>query len=201
MIETDHGFVVEAPIGAVWDYARDIGNWASSMPGYESFEEVDEVHSNWVLKVALGALTKRVPLKVTIIERREPEHISFELRGRSDPVEGRGTFTAEAQGPRQTSVEVTLAIWGSGQMAAPMEAMSRPVVPALTRGVSESFKKAVEQTGVAACDALPVQATPRPAIAEARVGDPRGRRQRWSRWRARLLGWTRRAHRTNRGSS
>jgi carbon monoxide dehydrogenase subunit G len=184
MIETDHGFVIEAPIGAVWDYANDIGNWASSMPGYESFEEIDAVHSNWVLKVPLGALTKRVALKVTIIERRAPEHISFELRGRSDPVEGRGTFTAEAQGPRQTSVDVTLAIWGSGQMAAVMEAMSRPVVPALTRSVSESFKSAIEQTGA-----------PDESVTPGR------HRRRWGRWRERLLGWTRRAHRTNRGSS
>ena len=100
MIETDHRFEVDAPIGEVWAYASDIGNWASSMPGYESFESVDELRSNWVLKVALGALTKRIQLNVAITDRHEPDHITFELEGASEPVAGRGTFTAASK-PRR----------------------------------------------------------------------------------------------------
>ena len=38
--------------------------WASSMPGFESFEAVDDLRSSWVLKVALGALTRRIQLNV-----------------------------------------------------------------------------------------------------------------------------------------
>lgn len=175
MIETEHTFVIEAPIGEVWRYAGDIGNWASSMPGYESFEAVDEMRSTWVLKVALGALTRRVPLQVTITERREPEHIRFELRGDSDPVEGRGTFTAWQEDAQRTSVVVSLAIWGSGPMAATMEAMSRPVVRDMTRVVSDAFKAAVERTGPAA-----------PIVRELRVrprlpgSGPSVRRAAWS---------------------
>jgi carbon monoxide dehydrogenase subunit G len=187
MIETDHTFVIEAPIGEVWGYAGDIGNWASSMPGYESFEAVDELRSNWVLKVALGALTRRVPLQVTITERREPEHIRFELRGDSDPVEGRGTFTAWQEGAQQTSVVVSLAIWGSGPMAATMEAMSRPVVRDMTRVVSDAFKAAVERTGPAAPTVRELRVSPRLPSSGPLVGhipsSPSGRG-----WRAWLLG-------------
>jgi carbon monoxide dehydrogenase subunit G len=206
MIETDHSFVIDAPIGAVWAYASDIGNWASSMPGYESFEEVDELHSNWVLKVSLGALTRRVPLKVTITDRREPDHISFELRGGTDPVEGRGTFTAAAPGPDETSVVVSLAIWGSGPMAASMEAMSRPVVPRMTRAVSESFKNAVERSSAGAVAAQPAPETTAPPLANSTpsVGPTIRRRPGLERWRARLAKWTgwitRGARRTNRGA-
>jgi carbon monoxide dehydrogenase subunit G len=161
MIETDHTFLIDAPIGEVWAHAGDIGNWASSMPGYESFEAVDDLRSRWVLKVALGALTRRVPLQVTITERREPEHIRFELRGISDPVEGRGTFTAWREGAQRTSVVVSLSIWGSGPMAATMEAMSRPVVPRMTRVVSDAFKAAVERKGPGAPPVQPPRVTPR----------------------------------------
>jgi carbon monoxide dehydrogenase subunit G len=202
MIETDHSFVIDAPIDAVWAYASNIGNWASSMPGYESFEEVDELHSNWVLKVALGALTRRVPLKVTITDRREPDRISFELRGGSDPFEGRGAFTAAAPGLEQTSVVVSLAIWGSGPMAATMEAMSRPVVPRMTRAVSESFKNAVERSTAGASAAQPAPETTAPPLpTSAPSARPTIRRRPgWERWRARLLRWsgliTRRARRT-----
>jgi carbon monoxide dehydrogenase subunit G len=173
MIETEHTFVIEAPIGEVWRYAGDIGNWASSMPGYESFEAVDEVRSSWVLKVALGALTRRVPLQVTITERREPEHIRFKLRGDSDPVEGRGTFTAWQQGAQRTSVVVSLAIWGSGPMAATMEAMSRPVVRDMTRVVSDAFKAAVERTGPAAPTVRELRVRPRLPGSGASVRDVR----------------------------
>jgi carbon monoxide dehydrogenase subunit G len=177
MIETDHTFVVEASIGDVWAYASDIGNWASSMPGYESFEAIDDQRSSWVLKVALGALVRRVELDVTITEMDEPDRISFELRGGRDPVAGRGTFVAAPEGPRQTSVVVSLAIWGSGPMAASMEAMSRPVVPRMTRVVGDSFKSAIEQTDTPASDV------------------PRVRDTRWARWRAWLQLWTRRSPR------
>ena len=119
------------------------------MPGYQSFEAVDELHSKWVLKVALGALTRTVPLEVTITDRRKPDHISFTLRGESDPVDGQGAFTASATGARQTSVVVTLAISGNGPMAATMEAMSRPVVPRMTRVLSEALKTAIESSAVA----------------------------------------------------
>lgn len=191
MIETDHRFEVDAPIGEVWGYASDIGNWASSMPGYESFESVDELRSNWVLKVALGALTKRIQLNVTITDRHEPDHITFELEGASEPVAGRGTFTAAVETPAQTSVVVSLAIWGNGPMAATMEAMSRPVVPRMTRVVSDAFKAAVEQTGTAAADRVSVPGsrpvTPRPSVGPGR------RRQISGRWRSSggLLGWAR----------
>jgi carbon monoxide dehydrogenase subunit G len=149
VIETSHRFVVDAEIDHVWAYVSQIDNWASSMPGYQAFEAVDELHSKWVLKVALGALTRTVPLEVTITDRRKPDHISFTLRGESDPVDGQGTFTASATGARQTSVVVTLAISGNGPMAATMEAMSRPVVPHMTRVLSEALKTAIESSAVA----------------------------------------------------
>jgi carbon monoxide dehydrogenase subunit G len=184
MIETDHRFEVAAPIGEVWTYASDISNWASSMPGYESFEAVDERRSYWVLKVALGALTKRIQLNVTITDQREPDQIIFALQGASDPVEGRGTFTAAAETPGQTSVVVSLAIWGNGPMAATMEAMSRPVVPRMTRVVSDAFKAAVEQSGSAGTDraSVPGSRPTRQRSALARLG---GRR----RSSGGLLGW------------
>jgi carbon monoxide dehydrogenase subunit G len=165
MIETDHRFVVEAPLGDVWSYVSEIGNWASSMPGYQSFEETDERHSTWVLKVALGALTRTMRLNVTIDDEREPDFISFSLDGANDPVSGRGSFAATATGPGQTSVVVALAIAGSGPMAGTMEAMSRPIVPRMTRAVSESLKQAIEASSAA----------PAPT--------PAPRRRWWSRWR------------------
>ena len=165
MIETDHRFVVEAPLREVWSYVSDISNWASSMPGYESFEETDDRHSTWVLKVALGALTRTTRLNVTIDDQREPDFISFSLEGANDPVSGRGSFAATATGPRQTSVVVTLAIAGRGPMAPTLEAMSRPVVPRMTRAVSESLQQAIEAT----------------SPAPVRTSAPR--RAWWSRWR------------------
>jgi carbon monoxide dehydrogenase subunit G len=144
VISTDHKFVVNADIGDVWAYVSEIGNWATSMPGYQSFEAVDELHSKWVLKVALGALTKTVGLNVAIIDQREPDYISFTLEGDTEPVGGQGTFVASPTESGQTSVLVTLSIAGTGPMAGTMEAMSRPVVPRMTRVVSESLKDAIE---------------------------------------------------------
>lgn len=173
MIETEHRFSIDVSIDEVWAYVRDIGNWAASMPGYQSFELVDELRSKWVLKVAMGALTRTVRLNVEIIEQREPDHIAFQLQGENDPVVGTGSFHAAADASA-TAVAFTLAITGSGPMAGTMEAMSRPIVPRMARQVGEALKTAIEST---AEPSMPASAggsatVARPARATSTDGPP-----------------------------
>jgi carbon monoxide dehydrogenase subunit G len=146
VLETQQTFTIDAPIEEVWAYVCDISNWATSMPGYQSFEEVDERNSKWVIKVALGALTRTVLLDVQITEWREPDRVAFSLRGENDPVEGDGTFAAIAA-DGVTDITFVLAISGNGPMAATMEAMSRPVVPRMASAIGESLKRAIEEGG------------------------------------------------------
>jgi carbon monoxide dehydrogenase subunit G len=126
--------IVDAQIEDVWVYVSNIGNWAGSMPGYQSFEEIDDRHSKWELKVSLGALTRAVSLGVEIGGWREPGHVDFMLHGERDPIDGRGSFDARASGGR-TEVAIKLQIQGRGPMASTMEAMSGRVLSRMADGI------------------------------------------------------------------
>jgi len=161
VIETEHSFQIAAPLDEVWDYVRNIENWASSMPGYSSFELVDDQHSKWVLKVSMGALVRTVKLAVEITEQRKPDHIAFSLEGENDPVHGTGTFDAKANGLTETDVAFTLAITGSGAAAGTMEAISRPIVPRMARKVGDKLKEEIEgRSGTTSAAAVEVRVGP-----------------------------------------
>ena len=56
MIETCQSISVAAPMGAVWDYVRDIRRWAQLMPGMQTCEVTDDDHSMWGIKVGVGGM-------------------------------------------------------------------------------------------------------------------------------------------------
>lgn len=145
MLATEQPFVVDASLAQVWAYVGDMANWAGNMPGYQSFEVLDETDSLWTLKVALGALVRTVRLRIHITEWRAPDHVAFTLTGVGDPIEGRGGFDARPCGDARSEVVLTLSVAGSGQMAGVMESMARPVLPRLGRGLAEALKTEIER--------------------------------------------------------
>lgn len=96
MPEVEHTARVRAPLEAVWDFTRDMGNWATYVTGYQSHTILNETDSVWRLKGDLGAFTRLVELEVRITEWSGPERVSFTLRGINEPVEGSGSFLASA---------------------------------------------------------------------------------------------------------
>ena len=64
MIETEQTILINSAIDRVWDYARDIKNWASIMPGYQDCTIIDENASRWTLKVGVGGLVRTVNVAV-----------------------------------------------------------------------------------------------------------------------------------------
>lgn len=148
MLEVHRDLIVDAQIEDVWAYVSNIRNWAGSMPGYQSFEEIDDRHSRWELKVSLGALTRAVGLGVEIGERREPDHVDFMLHGERDPIDGRGSFDARVS-VGGTEVEIKLQIQGRGPMAATMEAMSGRVLSRMADGIVAALLAAVSCPGQA----------------------------------------------------
>lgn len=175
MLEARETIDLDAPLVDVWSYVSDIGNWARNMPGYQSFELIDERESLWTLKVGLGALVRTVGLRVEITEWDEPDHVAFRLRGITDPVEGHGTYDARAADDSETAVDVTLRLSGTGPMANAMEGMARPVIPRIVSGLTEAIKRDVE-SAVGAADAAQARDSAELAPATQAQGDEQGLR-------------------------
>lgn len=145
MIETEQTVTIAAPIGTVWDFARDIRRWAELMPGMQDCDVIDEDNSRWTLKVGVGGMVRTVRVKVHVDEWDGPGKVLFSYQLEGDPVSGGGTYTATELAPNQTQVALAVRVSGSGAMAPMWEAMGRPLLPTFARGFAEQFRDKIEE--------------------------------------------------------
>lgn len=174
MIETEQTIVIDAAIGDVWSYARDMQRWASIMPGYQECQIVDDENSLWVLKIGVGGLVRTVKVQVRVDRWAGPDAVDFTFALQGDPVNGGGAYRARALSPSQTEVVLTVQVNGSGPMAPMWEAMGGPVLPKFARGFAEQLKAMIEQAFAAPGAPAPAEPVARPSLL------------------ARLLAWLRR---------
>lgn len=159
----------------VWDFVRDMSNWASQMPGYLSHEEFDDRHSVWTLQVNMGPFAKPVVIDVAVSEWIEPREVAFRMKGRFEPFHGGGRCVVESD--TEVVVKLFLDVEVSGSMSMVLTAMADPVLQV----VADQFAANLAQALAAAED----DAVPAPLAAG---GQPAGRG-----WAARLRVWLRRA--------
>ena len=105
---------VDLNIETMWDFIKDMGNWAPCMPGYVSFQEVDENVSIWTLKGDVKIFKRKVDFHVTVTERVAPDTIAFTLVAEKEGIRGEGTYKAIAVGNDATDLEFNLNMEGSG---------------------------------------------------------------------------------------
>jgi carbon monoxide dehydrogenase subunit G len=80
------------PIETIWNFVKEMDNWADLVTGYQSHEKQSDEDSTWVLKGDLGPMSRMLKLQVHIIEWNGPERVTFELTGINEIMEGHGTF-------------------------------------------------------------------------------------------------------------
>lgn len=92
MPEVTFKTAMNLPVGLVWDFVKDMNNWAPFLTGYQKHEILSETDSIWTLKGDVGVLSRVVQLKAHVTEWAGPERVSFTLTGLNEPVAGGGTL-------------------------------------------------------------------------------------------------------------
>jgi Polyketide cyclase / dehydrase and lipid transport len=92
MPEVQYTTRMRLPVGEVWEFVRDMNNWAPFLTGYQKHEPLSDTDSVWTLKGDVGVLARTVRLKAHVTEWNGPERVSFTLSGLNEPVEGGGTL-------------------------------------------------------------------------------------------------------------
>jgi carbon monoxide dehydrogenase subunit G len=144
MIEVERSVLINVGIDAVWQYVKDIRRWAALMPGYQECTVIDANDSCWTLKVGVGGLVRTVKVLVHVDEWHEPARVNFSYTLEGDPVQGSGSYTALQKGAEETEVALRVSVAGSGPIAPMWEAMSRPLLPKLTKAFAEKLKTEIE---------------------------------------------------------
>ncbi len=150
MIEAEHSLIINSDIDQVWDYVQDIRKWANLFPGCRECEVLDEYNSKWILKVGTGGMVKTVNVLVHVDRWDGPGRVDFNYRLESEPVVGRGSYTASRKSDIETEVGLQVQVEGSGQMAAMWEAMCRPLLPQMAKTFSSRLKTEIEALAPAA---------------------------------------------------
>ena len=92
MPEVTYETTLNLPVAVVWEFVKDMNNWAPFLTGYQKHEILSDADSIWTLKGDVGVLSRVVQLKAHVTEWAGPERVSFTLTGLNEEVEGGGTL-------------------------------------------------------------------------------------------------------------
>jgi carbon monoxide dehydrogenase subunit G len=148
MIEAEHGLSINAQIETVWDYVKDIQNWATLFPGCSACDVLNDNDSRWTLKVGAGGMVKTVNVLVHVDKWAGPEAVDFSFKLEKEPVTGSGSFRSSAASNAETAVCMRVQVVGTGAMAPMWEAVSKPLLPQLAKSFAASLKAEIEQIPV-----------------------------------------------------
>ena len=96
MPEAIHTLRVALPPEAVWDFVKDMNQWAPMLTGYQKHRILSDTKSLWTLKGDVGILSRTVELEVNITEWAGPDRVRFTLTGLNEAVSGEGQFEIRA---------------------------------------------------------------------------------------------------------
>jgi len=116
MPEVSYTAVMEIPRPTVWDFVRDMNNWAPLAKGYQTHEILNDRESIWTIKGEVGPISRTTKFHITITEWVEGERVAFTLEGLNEPITGEGAILiSDSDGEAGTDIrgDATLTFGGS----------------------------------------------------------------------------------------
>ena len=98
----------------IWEFVKDMNNWAPFLTGYQKHEILDETDSIWTLKGDVGVLSRMVQLKAHVTEWNGPDKVAFTLTGLNEQVDGGGELlmtTVTADAPSLAASQPKKGLW------------------------------------------------------------------------------------------
>ncbi|MDT8860123.1 SRPBCC family protein [Alkalihalobacillus sp. MEB130] len=136
---------VNCNIDTMWEFIKEMENWAPCMPGYVSFQKVDTNVSIWALKGDMGILKRTMNFKVTVTERVKPERVAFKLEAQSIGIKGEGSYRAVRKGTDMTEVEFYLDMSGTGIPAKVVNVLLSKTLPRDCKELKENLIEVLEK--------------------------------------------------------
>jgi carbon monoxide dehydrogenase subunit G len=122
-----HQIELKLPIDVIWNFVKDMDNWAPLVPGYVYHEKLNNRQSTWEFKGDVGILKKKVSLLIDIKEWIEPNKVSFDLQG--EKYAGEGYFEVKAININNTRLTGFLEITAIGAMESMKNSLLKTALP------------------------------------------------------------------------
>lgn len=104
MPEVTYSTVINAPIETIWDFVKDMNNWAPFVTGYQEHEVIDDADSIWTLNGDVGVMTRKAKFRMHVTEWAGPTRVAFTMIGLTEQVQGGGIFLMAPVGAPQEVV-------------------------------------------------------------------------------------------------
>ncbi|SHN05041.1 CoxG family protein [Gracilibacillus kekensis] len=143
-----HIMKLEVPISKVWEFVRDMNNWAPLVPGYLEHKLISERQSTWKFKGDIGIIQKTVALRIDIKEWIEPTTVKFNLTGIHDNIAGKGYFAAKELTENLTEISGNLDIQAGGMKGPMVNSILKSLVPKTTEDLTEAVASKIEKVEV-----------------------------------------------------
>ena len=92
MPRVDYTTTIDVPRANVWDFVKDIDNWAPFTRGYQEHEQVNDRESVWTVKGDIGPISRVTKFHVEITEWVDGERVGFRLKGLNESISGEGAI-------------------------------------------------------------------------------------------------------------
>jgi carbon monoxide dehydrogenase subunit G len=123
-----HQVELELPITVIWDFVKEMDNWAPLVPGYINHEKINQRQSTWEVQGGIGGIIKKkISLIINIKEWQPPSRISFDLTG--EKYGGEGYFEAIAISRNKTRLTGFLDINATGKMEGMKNSLLKNAIP------------------------------------------------------------------------
>ena len=141
-------FALKAPLQKVWDFLLEPGTLASSLPGAEKVEAIDDKTYECIVKQSVGPISVRFKFTVVLTEVEPLKYVK--AVGRGGDIGKMGTFTSdvvvnlsqiskdEVEVSYQTNVNIVGRLATFGERI--MRAKSKSVGEQFTRNLQEKLK-------------------------------------------------------------
>lgn len=92
MPEVEYATTMPLARPLIWEFVKDMNNWAPFVTGYQKHEIIDDTDSIWTLKGDVGILSREVKLRAHITEWVDEQRVTFTLTGLNEKVDGGGVL-------------------------------------------------------------------------------------------------------------
>jgi carbon monoxide dehydrogenase subunit G len=140
MPEITYATTMAAPRSTVWEFVRDMNNWAPLTRGYQEHEVLNDRESIWTVKGDLGPISRVTKFHVTITEWVEGEKVSFTVKGLNEPINGHGAITIADGAAASTAIQGNATIEMGGTLG---PVVNQLIVPFVEEGADELVTKIV----------------------------------------------------------
>jgi carbon monoxide dehydrogenase subunit G len=140
-----HQVELAFPNDVVWNFVKDMNNWAPLIPNYIHHEKLTQRQSTWEFKSDTGILKKKIRLVIDIKEWKEPTIVSFDIKGQSEKYSGEGFFEVKALNLHKTRLTGFLEVNVLGAMGASVNSILKIALPKSAQEMAKAITSKLEE--------------------------------------------------------